>query len=158
MAARRNALFAILQGALVVGILDITFAITFWWLKARLPPVRIFQSVAAGLLGRDAAANGGLPTAALGAFLHFFIAGSMVAAYYLVSGKVRALLRSPFVFGALYGLFLYFFMQLVVLPLSAAPHGKISWTSAWVLSSIAVHMFLVGVPCALFARRAHQGR
>ena len=42
----------------------------------------------------------------------------------------------------------------IVVPLSAANPG--SRNLVWVLLSIAVHAFLIGTPCALFARRAMQ--
>jgi hypothetical protein len=43
-------------------------------------------------------------------------------------------------------------MNYIVVPLSAANPG--SRNLQWVLLSIAVHAFLIGTPCALFARRA----
>ena len=68
----------VIAGGLVVGTLDIVYAMAFWWLKARVAPIRILQSVAAGLLGRDAARAGGMQTALLGAVLHYFIAFTIV--------------------------------------------------------------------------------
>ncbi|HET9766226.1 MAG TPA: hypothetical protein VFS60_05235, partial [Thermoanaerobaculia bacterium] len=65
-----SGLRAVLFGGLTVGILDITDAIVFWFLRADAPPMRILQSVAAGLLGRQAARAGGWPTALLGLLLH----------------------------------------------------------------------------------------
>ena len=47
---------------------------------------------------------------------------------------------------------LYFIMNYIVVPLSAANPGSRNLT--WVLLSVAVHAFLIGTPCALFARRA----
>jgi hypothetical protein len=43
-----------------------------------------------------------------------------------------------------------------VLPLSAAGPG--SKDPLWIGLSILVHMFLIGVPCALFGRRAILAR
>jgi hypothetical protein len=43
-------------------------------------------------------------------------------------------------------------MNYVVVPLSAAGSG--SKDALWITLSIAVHMFLIGVPIALFTRRA----
>jgi hypothetical protein len=65
---------AVLAGGLAAGVIDITYACAFWAIKAGVRPTRIFQSVAAGLLGRQAAVAGGASTAALGLALHFFIA------------------------------------------------------------------------------------
>lgn len=153
MSGPRRPLDAVLLGGLVVGTLDIVYAMTFWGLRG-VAPSRILQSVASGLLGQ-AAREGGWATALLGAVLHFGIATTMAYAYYLASGRFPALIRRPIVYGMLYGVFLYFFMNLVVVPLSAAG-GPSFEPLLWVVCSIAVHMFFVGVPCALFARMAQR--
>ena len=62
----------ILFGAIIVGTLDILFAIAFWFPRG-VGPTTIFQSVAAGLYGRDAF-TGGTHTMLIGAALHYFIA------------------------------------------------------------------------------------
>jgi len=95
---------AILWGGLAVGTLDILDAILFWGLWKHVPPVRIFQSVAGGLLGRQAANAGGLATALLGAALHYSIALSIVAVYYLASRRASLLRSRPVLCGLLYGL------------------------------------------------------
>jgi hypothetical protein len=59
----------VLLGGLVAGALDISYAWAFWALKAGVPAMRIFQSVAKGLLG-PASYRGGATTAALGLLLH----------------------------------------------------------------------------------------
>src|SRR3981081_1153269 len=59
--ARPRAFDTILYGGLVVGILDMLFAFTFYGLILGAQPLRIFQSVTAGLLGRTAAYEGGNP-------------------------------------------------------------------------------------------------
>jgi hypothetical protein len=143
----------VLAGGLVAGALDIAYACVFWALKADVAAQRIFQSVAAGLLG-EASFEGGRATAALGLALHFFIATSMSVVYYLVAGRWPLLRERPVLCGAGYGLLLYGFMNYVVVPLSAAGPG--SKDPLWVGLTIAVHVFLIGIPIALFARRAHR--
>ncbi|MCU1262873.1 MAG: hypothetical protein JWO80_5758, partial [Bryobacterales bacterium] len=54
----------ILWGGLIAGILDITDALVFFGLRGA-KPIRILQSIAAGLLGPKAF-KGGVGTAALG--------------------------------------------------------------------------------------------
>ena len=141
----------ILAGGLIAGSLDIAYAIVFWWLKARVSPARILQSVAAGLLG-DATFRGGAATAALGLALHLTIATTMAAAYAAAARRWPALARRPGRYGILYGLLLYAVMNYVVVPLSAAKPG--SRDPLWVGLSIAVHALLIGVPIALAVRRA----
>jgi hypothetical protein len=142
---------SVLAGGLVAGALDILYACVFWGVRRGVPARRIFQSVAAGVLGK-ATFDGGLPTAALGLALHFFIAISMAVAYYLVARRWPLLWRQPWLCGAVYGVFLYGVMNYVVVPLSRAAAG--SKDVLWVTLSVLAHMLLVGIPCAVFARRA----
>jgi hypothetical protein len=152
MSHRRDSpLPTVLTGGLIAGALDITYACVFWAGKADLSPTRIFQSVAAGLLG-DASFEGGAATAALGLFLHFFIACSMALTYYLVSRRWPVLVRRPVPLGIAYGLLLYVIMNHVVVPLSAAGQG--SGDPVWISLTVAVHAFLIGLPIAWFASRA----
>jgi hypothetical protein len=141
----------VLLGGLVAGTFDITYACTFWYLKRGVLPTRVFQSVASGLLD-DASFTGGWRTAALGLVLHYCIATSMAITYYLFARRWSELWQRPLLYGPLYGVLLYGIMNYIVVPLSAANPG--SRDLLWVLLSIAVHAFLIGTPCAIFARRA----
>lgn len=76
----------------------------------------------------------------------------MSAAYYLVARRWPVLWQRPLLFGAAYGLLLYGLMNHVVVPLSAAGPG--SKDPLWIALSIAVHVLLIGIPIALFSRRA----
>ncbi len=154
-ARRPPPLGLVLAGGLVAGTLDIVYACTFWGLKGDVPVQRILQSVAAGLLGKASFA-GGAETAALGLGLHYLIATSMSVAYYLVARRLPPLWHRPLLYGAAYGLLLYMIMNYVVLPLSAAGPG--SKDPLWITLSVAVHALLIGIPIALFARRALTSR
>ena len=143
--------FAI-AGGLVAGAFDIAYACTFWAIKAGVAPRRIFQSVAAGLLGREAAVQGGNATAALGLALHFFIALTMAAVYFLVARRWSLLWRRAYVLGAIYGLWLYIAMTYIVVPLSRAGGGGAPRDPVWVTLSVLVHVVLIGIPCAVGAR------
>ena len=143
----------VLAGGFVAGTFDITYAWIFWALKAGVPLRRIFQSVAAGLLGRGSF-DGGRRTAALGAVLHYFNATTMSATYYLASRRVGVLRRRPLLCGAAYGLLVYGVMNHIVIPLSAAGRG--SKDPLWIRLSILVHALLVGIPIALITGLAHR--
>ena len=86
---RLRASRAILYGTLVVGTLDAIDALVFFGLRSGATPVRIFQGIASGWLGRSAS-TGGLRTAALGLATHYFIAFGIVATYFVVSRRVLA--------------------------------------------------------------------
>ena len=143
---------AIVYGTLVVGTLDALDAVVFFGLRSGAAPIRIFQSIAAGLLGR-ASFQGGLGTAALGVCLHFFIAFVIVTIYHVASRRARILTDRPVMFGLLYGVAAYFVMSRIVVPLSAAGGG--GWPPLPVLvNGLLIHALGVGLPSALFARAA----
>jgi hypothetical protein len=154
-----SGLRAVLYGGLTVGILDITDALVFFGLYIPAAPIRIFHSVAAGLLGREAARAGGIPTAILGGLLHFMNATIITAIYYLVSRKLPAIVRRPVAYGLAYGVVCYFVMSFVVIPLSNAgvPGRGLHWP-AWpiVVNGILGHALLVGLPAALWVSRAGE--
>lgn len=140
---------AILLGGLAAGILDITYAIVVSRILRGTSAVRVLQSVASGLLGEDAY-EGGATTAALGLFLHFVIAFSAAAAYVLASRRLPTLVQRPWLWGSLYGMAFYLFMNFVVLPLSAFPH-QMSFPPAVLARGLAGHIVCVGLPIALAA-------
>jgi len=140
----------ILLAGLVAGVLDITAAVVTTILRGR-PPVRMLQSIASGVLGL-ASYNGGLKTAALGLVLHFIIATGWAAVFYAASRKLTFLVRQPIVSGLLYGIAVYCFMNLVVLPLSAFPH-KVTFPLSSLIIGVVVLMLCVGLPISLIVRR-----
>ncbi len=143
-------LAAILGGGLTAALLDITYAFVFFGLRG-VSPVRILHSIASGLLGK-AAYHGGAGAAALGALLHVGIAVVMAAVYVTASRLIPALNRRPWLWGPLYGIGCYLVMNYVVLLLrfgpKPVPHLEV------LLGGVAIHMFGVGLPIALFAARA----
>ena len=141
---------ALLYGTLAVGILDLLDAVVFFGLRG-VQPIRIFQSIASGLLGR-AAFSGGMASAALGIALHFFIAFLIVAVFFLASRRLPALVRAPILSGLIYGIGAYIVMQYLVIPLSAAGTGRFSWPVF--VNGVLIHMFGVGLPASLAARAA----
>jgi hypothetical protein len=143
-------------GGLALATLDAFFATTYWRLAAGMPWTRVFQSVAAGVLGLEASVAGGERTAWLGVSLHYAIAMSFVVAYTVVATHLAGLVRRPLAFGALYGLLLYVVMNLVVIPLSAIGHLPKFDDVPWVASSIAMHV-VFGLICAFAARQALAG-
>jgi hypothetical protein len=130
---------------LFAGVCDLTAAcIHAGFLGAT--PDRVFHAVASGLIGREASLAGGAPTAALGVVLHFVIAFGAAGTYLGVSRFWRFLMDRPFVAGPLYGIAVYWFMQLVVIPLSAiVPRPQ---TISNRLIGIGIHIVCVGLTIA----------
>jgi hypothetical protein len=144
---------AIAYGTLAVGTLDILDAFVFFGVRSGAPPVRILQGIAGGLLTRPVALQGGWPTAALGLGLHYFIAFGIVLTYVLVSRRVRVLSERPLLLGPLYGIAVYFVMNLLVVPLSRIG-ASFDPPAAVLVNGLLIHMFGVGLPSALAARAA----
>jgi hypothetical protein len=136
---------AILVGGLIVGALDLTYAIVVY---SPRNPIVIPQGIASGVLGVKSY-SGGAATAALGVLLHFVIALGAATVYYLASRKLRFLVRRAVLFGLIYGALVFMFMNWVVLPLSAFPYRraptifKVEFVWHWVG---------VGLPIALCVR------
>ncbi len=149
---RPRAFDTIFLGGLVVGILDALFAFTFYGLILGVKPLRIFQSVAAGLLGSEAF-SGGVKTFLLGLLLHFVVASCIATVYYLASVKLPVLVHHSIVSGLIYGMIAYLGMKFVVTPLSAIGPRPMPRLSIF-LTEIIGHAFLVGLPIALLARRS----
>ncbi|MBS0664509.1 MAG: hypothetical protein JSR48_14680 [Verrucomicrobia bacterium] len=148
---RGASLTPVVLGGFIAGACDITYAVVYWAFRGASAE-RVFQSVASGLLGMKAF-DGGILTAALGLFLHFFIALVLTFIFYLAGTRLPVLVRRPVITGTTYGFAVFWVMNLVVLPLSAFPR-KVTFTPVVVITGLLVHMFLIGVPIALGTRRA----
>jgi hypothetical protein len=151
---RPRAFDSIVYGGLVAGILDLTFAFTFYGLILGAPPLRIFQGVAAGLLGRATAIEGGVPTFLLGIVLHFVVATCIATVFYLATLVLPVLIRHPVVSGLIYGVIAYFGMKYIVVPLSAIGQRGALPRLPILLTEVIGHAVLVGLPIALLARRS----
>jgi hypothetical protein len=144
----------ILYGGLAVGILDGLFALIFYGLILGVKPMRIFQPVAAGVLGREAAREGGVRTFLLGLLLHFIVAACIAAAYYVASLILPVLIRYAVISGLIYGMIAYLVMNYVIIPLSAIGPSSATKRLSVFLTEIIGHALLVGLPIALLARRS----
>lgn len=153
---RPRVLDTVIYGGLVVGILDLLFAFTFYGLIRGVPPLRIFQSVAAGLLGRTTAFAGGVRTFLLGILLHFVVASCIAAVYCTSSLIFPLLLRHSVISGLIYGMIAYLGMNYVVVPLSAIRRSPGPLRLPIFLTEIIGHALLVGLPLALLARRSAE--
>ena len=141
---------AIVWGGLLAGTGDLVFALSYYGMK-----LKVFQTVAAGLIGKEAAFSGGQQTFALGLALHYGIALIWAALFCLAALRLPALLRNATTAGLVYGLVVYFGMNNVVLPLSGL-HTPF-WPPKLDMAAIAAHCLVFGLPIALAARRSLVG-
>lgn len=144
----------ILYAGLAVGVLD-GIAASVNAGVGGVSPVRVFQYVASGLLGR-ASFEGGLATAALGLGLHFVVALGASAVFVTASRFLPILTRLPFVFGPIYGVIVYFVMREIVSPLSLTNRAAAPTIKGTVIMII-IHILFVGLPIALITKKFSGG-
>ncbi len=144
-----GSLTGILWGGLVAGVLDITDAFVFFGFSG-IKPIRLLQGIASGLLG-PRAFQGGWKTAALGMLFHFVIAYSAATVYYAASRKIGFLIEHWLMCGLAYGLGVYLFMNLIVLPLSSV--NRAPMTTLGLVNGVLAIMLLVGLPIAFIVAR-----
>ena len=145
-----TSLRAILWGGVVAGILDAIDGVIAFGTQG-LNPIQVLQYIASGALGKSAF-QGGAATAALGAAFHFTIAWVAAAVFVYSSRRVQFLKRQALTAGLLYGAAVYFFMNYLVLPLSAVAAG--TFQLGLFLNGVIGHALFVGLPISLFARSA----
>jgi hypothetical protein len=140
---RTSLALPILVGGAVAGLLDMTSAyITF----GRYMPI----GIAGGLLG-PAARHVSAGQYILGLCIHYFIAFSAAAVYCLASRRLDFLRNHFLVCGLFYGIGVFLFMTLVVLPLSAY-HAMGPYQYRGLVQGILAHMFLIGLPISTSLR------
>ena len=92
----------------------------------------------------------------LGVALHFLIAIGAAATYAVAALWLPWLLRRVFIWGPMFGIAVYLFMDFVVIPLSLLPQRG-HWNSTPVfINEILIHMFGIGLPIACFVARSRQ--
>jgi uncharacterized membrane protein YhiD involved in acid resistance len=147
-----NALKTIFIAGLAAGILDLIAACVSAWLRTNTSPIRVAQFIASGILG-PAAFTGGAASAALGIACHFLIAMGAAAVFYIASRKLRFLIKWPIVMGLLYGIPVYLFTTMVVVPLSRVTPPRVAPPLSARITAALIIMFFVGLPIALIVRR-----
>lgn len=130
----RDVLPRLVRAGLLTGVIDGLFSSILNVVAYGSTVTRLFQGVAATLLGREAL-DGGLSTAAVGLLMHFGVAFGWSAVFLLLvtrSPAVRRLLSSPYgaiKVASLYGPFIWMVMSLAIIPLLVGrpPSFNVRW-------------------------------
>lgn len=138
---------AILAGGLTAATCDFIAAMLIY----HLPAVTVGKAVARGWFGREKAMAGGLDVAAIGIVSHYAILLVAAAIFVFASLRFPILRRRAAILGILFGLCIYLVMHFVVLPLSAAGPGNPKGLQ--LIEELLGHMFVIGLPIALWARK-----
>ena len=151
----RHPFTAVLAAGSLAATIDIVYACSFHYFHNGVAPLRILQTIASGVMGK-AAFDGGAAAGALGLGLHYVILVVAAALYWWASRRWRFLRDRAFVAGVVFGVGIWLTMNFVVLPLSAAPPFRLSW-SVGSVSNALVHFLVLGPVIALVMRRAPRG-
>ncbi len=144
----RDSLFRLVRVGVLTGVTDGLFSSVLSVAVYGSTVTRLFQGVAATLLGKSAL-DGGTPTALLGVVMHFGVAFGWSAVFLFLTMRtlwIRRVLTAPYGMvriASLYGPFIWLVMSLAVIPLllHRAPTINIRW---WV--QLIGHIPFVGIP------------
>lgn len=155
-AATGSSLGRYVAAGLTVAFLDGLFAVAVYdWLLHKTTATRVFQSIAAGLLGKDSY-NGGTATVVLGVACHLVIAFGWTTLYFVASRRIGGLRQfastnaGNIMTGLLYGAFIWLAMDFVVLPLSATRSTPPTNWQFWL--QLAWHIVGLGPPLVRILR------
>ncbi len=158
MNTRSSLLRTVLLGGLIVGIAD---AIVYHWIVSSLiegnPLTSVYQYLASGALGM-AAFEGGTGTVLLGVFFHFLVSFVVAAVFILSADRIPVVRRYAIPASLVYGVGVFIVMNMIVLPLSAAPPLPPP-TITQLIMAILDHILVVGLPLGILVRRganSHQ--
>jgi hypothetical protein len=148
----RNSLLRLtLIGGFIAGLLHLVVqqGIVFG-LILKTPMISSLQFVASGIMG-DAAFAGGLATALFGLVLDFIMITIMAGVFIFSVDRIPLLRRNVMVGSILYGFGIFIVMNLIVLPLSAAP--ALPAPPLWLLIELVLqHILLIGLPLGILVR------
>jgi uncharacterized membrane protein YagU involved in acid resistance len=151
MALRRSS--SVVVAALVIGaIAAVTEMVPVFPIQAALgvSPRLVLQSIASGVLGRQAY-SGGAATVLLGVAFHLLISVVAALLYLVASERWPGLRRHPLLAGIAYGTVVFLVMRYVVVPLSAVAYSQSTEWRMFAIS-LAVHILGFGIPIALMDR------
>jgi hypothetical protein len=117
----------------------------------KTPIISSLQFVASGIMG-DAAFTGGLATALLGLVLDFIMITIMAGVFIFSADRIPLLRRNIMLGSILYGFGIFIVMNLIVLPLSAAP--PLPAPPLWLLIELVLqHILLIGLPLGILVQQ-----
>jgi len=142
---RPQVLKAIVAGGLTAATFDYIAASLIY----HLPLAMVGRAVARGWFGK-ASMKGGTDVMVIGVVSHYAILLVAAAIFVLTSLRFPILRRMAWITGPIFGVCIYVVMHFVILPLSAAGPGNPKGIQF--VEEFGGHMFVIGLPIALWAR------
>jgi uncharacterized membrane protein YagU involved in acid resistance len=147
MTQARRYVRPVLLGGFIAGSVDVGAAC----LINKLAPLRVLQAIASGVMGKSAFSSG-LSAAVLGLVLQWAMSILIALIFAAAARRLAILKRRWFAGGLAYGVVIYFVMNFVVVPLSAAPF-TIKFKLPKSMEDL-LAMLLFGLIIAYFGRRS----
>ena len=150
---KKNFWTTIALSGLLVGSLDIIAAIVNFYIKTGKDPQIVLKYIAIALVGKEAFA-GGIAMSALGLVLHFLVAFIWTMFFFWIFPKLRFLSFNRILTAILYGIFIWFIMNYVVVPMSKASVGAFNLKQATIAALILIGA--IGLPLSFIAYRFYK--
>lgn len=147
---RSSVLRPIVLGGSIIFVLQLIHTWLVYSVLQGTPFIGSLQYMASGALGESAFA-GGTGTALVGVLFHLIVSLVIAAVFILSADRIPFLRRNVIAGALLYGFGVWIVMNLIVLPLSAAPPLPAP-TTPWLIEGIIEHMLAVGLPLAILVR------
>jgi hypothetical protein len=109
----------------------------------------VLQYIASGVFG-PSVINGSFVYVPIGLVFHFLIAFAFTYAYFLAFPFIKSFAKNTYLNGLIYGAFIWFFMNYLVLPISNIPQSPKDFVS---VLELIWHSALVGLPIALVVEK-----
>jgi hypothetical protein len=146
----KNLFGTIFLTGLLAGTLDISAAMTKFYIDTGRGPAPIFKYIARGVFTKEEVASGGSTMIVWGLAFHFLIAMSFTIFLFLIYPVVIKWIKNKFLTAFLYGLFTWVIMNRVVVPLSRIPEPPTFDVKNAIIQAL-ILIFMIGFPVALIA-------
>jgi hypothetical protein len=140
---------------LVAGTLDISAALLLYYLRTGNNPSRVLQYITSAIIDKTSY-TGGTAVNIAGLLLHYIIALLFVTLLFVIYPALRRLFDNRVCWAALYGLFIWAVMNLLVLPLTLLPVQPIQPLKT--MESVLVLVLAIGLPATLIIHRYYYGK
>ena len=140
----------ILLSGLLVGTLDMTAACINAYLSFGLGPDRVFKYIASGIMGKTAF-SGGIGVAALGVIMHYLVAYSWTALFFIAYPKTNLIRQNKYLTGTFYGMLIWTVMNLLVVPLTKVPKPKNGFNVTQAYINAGILIVAIGIPLSFIA-------
>jgi hypothetical protein len=145
-----RAVWTVLWIGLIAGTLDITDNIIYNAFRG-VTMKMIFQYIASGLIGTTSFQMGGA-SVALGVAIHYAIALTWTAIFYIASRQMPVLRERPVISGIVYGGIVYLIMNYAVLPLTRVPPLRRPVSVVGRVNAVLALLFCIGLTISLLVK------